>query len=424
MKRAIKDLARFADSRLFKELSEGIPLIVQNARNLDEAARSLCQQGDYRASEVMRGIAEEEAAKVLILIDMVRCPTESGKRAATAQYFYSHVAKRIYAMTCCYPNIASFKELSEFVVSECEPYYLEGPNSVDWIFWNSIAAEREQSLYVDYVQDVTDEAGEFNWRVPITFPGSPYRTPECVKLAQAFLDVGAVSPDGLTVIADLWRGFRPAPETSRPKLRALIVYTLNHLAKAGLNSADGASQNAIVTSWPFPLWPLTIQEPRGKQVDLLRDLRQRRARTIDWIEETESQRSPPPEISRPKVQELSDAYVAWEREVDARHSVRTTGMKGLHFRTDIEKDLELPSYKHLESKFLLLTEEKRAALMALAWFTRGTVANWPTNYERAISQVASTNIDYQIGLGRDWLAGLDRWEQKPLPFRAAQYYRP
>ena len=424
MKRAIRDLACFPDNRLLKELSEGIPLIIRNARSLEETARSLYQLGDYRASEVMRGFAEEEAAKVLILLDIVRCPVDSGKRAATAQYFYSHVAKRIYAMTCWYPSIASFKELSEFVVSECEPYYLEGPNSVDWIFWNSIAAERQHSLYVDYVQDVTEESGEFSWRAPIASPGSPYLTPECVSLAQALLDVGAVSPDGLAIIADLWRAFTPAPETSRPKLRRLIANTLDNLTKAGLNSAGDHSMNVIVTSWSFPLWPLTIQEPGGKHEALLEELRSRRARTVDWIEETESKRNPPPAISRSKVQELSDAYMAWEREVDERHGIRTTSGGGLRFRTDIEKDFQLPSYKILESKFQTLTQEERAALMALAWFTRGSVANWPGNYERAKKQVAATDIDYQIALGRDWLPGLNRWKQKPQPFKAGQWYRP
>ena len=46
MKRAIRDLARFPDSTFLKELSQGIPLIRQNARNLEETARNLCQQGD------------------------------------------------------------------------------------------------------------------------------------------------------------------------------------------------------------------------------------------------------------------------------------------------------------------------------------------------------------------------------------------
>ena len=64
MKRAVGDFASFSDERLFGELAEGIPLIEENAVGLDETARRLHQEEEYRVSEVIRGFAEEEAAKV------------------------------------------------------------------------------------------------------------------------------------------------------------------------------------------------------------------------------------------------------------------------------------------------------------------------------------------------------------------------
>ena len=102
MKRAAQELATFRDERLFKELSEGIALVVDNALKLDDAARCLHQGDNYRASAIMRGNAEEEAAKVQILIDLVRCPRAFQGRSRVAKRFYGHVAKRIYAMTCDY----------------------------------------------------------------------------------------------------------------------------------------------------------------------------------------------------------------------------------------------------------------------------------------------------------------------------------
>ena len=70
----VVDLANFADERMFAEMSEGIPLIVKSAEELDEAGRQLFVAGEFRASEIVKGLAEEEAAKVLILLDSVRCP--------------------------------------------------------------------------------------------------------------------------------------------------------------------------------------------------------------------------------------------------------------------------------------------------------------------------------------------------------------
>lgn len=190
MRRAIVDLARLADAPLFEELSEGMPLIVNNAVSLDATAHRLYLDKEIRASEFMGGFAEEEAAKFLFLVDFIRCPRESGHRERTLERLYDHVKKRVYAMTCSYPNIASFRELSELVESECRSYYLDGPNWVDWIFSNSIAAEREQSLYVDYMQDITAEPGEYHWRAPLEspLPSSPYETPDCVGLCRALSD--------------------------------------------------------------------------------------------------------------------------------------------------------------------------------------------------------------------------------------------
>ena len=80
MKRAILDLEQLSDNALFETLSQGMSLIVENATGFDETARRLYGDSDLRASEVMRSFAEEEAAKVLILIDYVRCPRSSEQR--------------------------------------------------------------------------------------------------------------------------------------------------------------------------------------------------------------------------------------------------------------------------------------------------------------------------------------------------------
>ena len=125
VRRSILNLEQLSDIALYEALSEGTPLIVDNATNLDETARRLYRDEEYRASEVMRGFAEEEAAKVLILIDYVRCPRSWKQRSQVLKRFYGHVAKRIHAMACDFPRIASFKELSNLVESECRPWYLE-----------------------------------------------------------------------------------------------------------------------------------------------------------------------------------------------------------------------------------------------------------------------------------------------------------
>ena len=428
MRRAINHLEQLADDRLFAELSEGMPLIVDNAVSLDRTAYRLFEDGEFRASEVMRGFAEEEAAKFLILMDYVRCPRNSEHRAQVLKRFYGHVAKRVHAMACSYERIASFAELSDFVEDKCRPLYLDGPNGIDWIFPNAIAAEREQSLYVDYVQDITDPSGDRFWTPPpASSPrSSQYATPDSVGLCQALLRVGAASAAGLAEIADIWRGFVPEPNTDREQLGKLILHTLERLLNDGDGGhfADDPTVDFIVSHWPFPMWPLAMKEPHLPDRDLEQSLHEVRQGRIEWIEETESKRDPKPAICRSRVEELNAAYVVWKCEADARAASGTAGENnGLPIRTskDLAKDLELPSYLHLRDMFRSLTENERTALLALGWYAKETVANWPGIHERAAKLVSNYNERYQIGCAHYWLDGLKRWEEKPREFQAGRW---
>lgn len=426
MKRAIADLAGFSDDRVFKEVAEGVARITENATSLDESAARLHQGADFRASGIMQGFAEEEAAKVLILIDFIRCPAIPKWRKQTLKHYYGHVAKRIYAMACTYPRIATFDELCKFVKEESRPVYLDGPNWVDWIFPNSVSWERQQALYVDYVRDITEESGEHWWTTPYTpdSVGLEYETPDCIKLSWALSKVGASSPDGLVEIARIWRDYEPEPETDRGDLRSLITYTMMQLAGRGLGTGDEAISRFIVSSWPFPLWSVTIKEPRLN--DDVTKLRKEREHTIRWIEETEAERKPPPAISRSEVETLHNAYARWERErVELAARTKVDGDSRFRFHTSEEMDkwFELPSYVWLEELFRALNEEERTALLALGWYARETVADWPKIYETAKRRASTLGENYQMGLAHDWLAGLKRWEGEPRRFRAGERRR-
>ena len=423
VRHAIRKLEQLSDIDLFETLSEGMPLIVDNATSLDETARRLCRDGEFRASEVMRGFAEEEAAKVLILIDYVRCPSESGRKAQVLSRFYGHVAKRIHAMASEYPRIASFGELSELVERECRPWYLDGPNDIDWIFRNSISAKRDRDLYVDYVQDVTDAAGACFWIAPAPSDDfrSQYPASDCVMLVQCLSRAGAVSAGGLVEIADVWRGFAPDPYTDREELHCLILETLDRFARL-CGAVDEADARFIVDHWPFPLWPLTIGEPRRYDGDL-DGLREEREFTIEWIMETEAKRDPAPAISRSKVEKLNAAYTAWQGHIHACKPRQAESQhNGFVFRP-AEDFSGLPSYLALQDMFRDLTGDERAALLALGWFAREHVADWPRNYERAVKAEPTTDENYQIGCACYWLAGLERWEEKPRPFQAGRLRR-
>ena len=64
-----------------------------------------------------------------------------------------------------------------------------------------------------------------------------------------------------------------------------------------------------------------------------------------------------------------------------------------------------------------LTGDEREALLALGWFAREYVADWPRIDERAVKAEPTTDENDQISYACYWLAGLERWEKKPRPFQ-------
>ena len=294
----VVDMANFSDERLFAEISKGIPHIVESAEELDGASQQLFAAQEFRASDVVKGLAEEEAAKVLILLDAVRSPLKSKSKAKILRGFYSHLAKRIYAEANSLPNVWSFGELADLVEHQRQPFYLDGPRGVDWIFPNAITADREQKMYVDYVRDITETKGDYSWYAPVFLPPvfESYRHPPVVGLSRALCDAGARSPDGLACVAEMWRGFRPVRDTSRTELRRLIERTLKRLGDQDNGAISPSPESLILSEWSFPLWPLTLTEkPRAQET--LAELRARRERTIEWIQKTEARRDPRPAIS-------------------------------------------------------------------------------------------------------------------------------
>lgn len=68
-----------------------------------------------------------------------------------------------------------------------------------------------------------------------------------------------------------------------------------------------------------------------------------------------------------------------------------------------------------------MSDSERTALLALAWFTRGVVADWPRVHGQAIAGYPTLDEAYQLGLGRDWMAGFARWEQGPQKFAPGRW---
>ena len=255
--RAARDLEQLSDRDFLKAVSEGLSLIVDNATRLQIAAQALLEENHAQAKKILYALAEEEAAKFLILIDAVRCPPNSRKtRSRQLGYFSEHLARGIYAKLSNAQPI-DLAELKGYVDMMRKSHFLDGPNSVDWIFRNDIIAQREDTIYVDYIE--TEDGHE--WLSPRNdeLLVSLLDVPQTLKVSRALHETGMTTPSGLEVIAKIWRPVNVHPELRWDEVEAKNRETLKELERTGLLISDNGDANAaVVGRWPFPLYTLDL----------------------------------------------------------------------------------------------------------------------------------------------------------------------
>ncbi len=271
--RAIASLNSLSDRDFFSEISEGCRHVLENSTRFLAAAEALAKDGHGRASHALRLIAEEEGTKYLIMLDAVRCdPQPASRRAKQLKRFNDHLAKGIYAKVY-HGRPATVAEVIHYVDMLRASHYLDGPNDTDWVFRNEIAQEREEALYVDFVE--TDE-GKIWWnpggvRDDEKFSRWFYQS-EVLSLIKALDKSGVATVGGLAVVADIWRASPWPLESHYETWRQTGTRTLQALADRGLLAGSDADHARILESWLFPLYDIdmslievSIEELRTRQ---------------------------------------------------------------------------------------------------------------------------------------------------------------
>lgn len=267
--KAITDLAQISDNHLFKEIAQGLNLIIENARCIENDSIFLAEQGHARGCEILRRIAEEEASKSLILLDAIRCDRKGNSTdfARQLKYFNDHLAKLIYA-DCCSFRPATFGEIRDLIEQMREKYYLDGPEGVEWIFPNAIIHKRERNMYVDYIESdcnhswVSPKPLMFVEKTNTIFCKTP---PIILELITALDNAGCTKPDALKIIASKWRPIKMSDDFPSHKRRELNCETLEDLEKNGLLQEQPQEVYAtIVNLWLFPLYSIDL---KIKEVD-------------------------------------------------------------------------------------------------------------------------------------------------------------
>jgi|SRR5664279_1770222 len=233
-------------------LAEGLPIILDSARGFWAASQEISSMP--READVLINHAEEEAAKILIVMDIVRCPQKlcPSKIGPMVRWFYDHLARLIYA------NATSWKpmhvtQLREYVDDTRKAHYLEGEFG-EYIAPNWEISSRESKLYADIE---AYEDGERGWNAPRSFSGSlPAFMPPALAVTEALSALGIFCPEGLRAVAEIWdvlefrdtQGFADSRRFTEQLLTRIVE------EKLATQAAEQVHVARIYDSWQMPMY--------------------------------------------------------------------------------------------------------------------------------------------------------------------------
>lgn len=270
-----RDLAQLSPEAFLDALATGLPLIWKNASSLWKEAEELGKLGERRGVGILNSFAEEEAAKVLLLFDVVRCPnSQSDLRGRLIGQLDSHIGKGIY-VRYYRTSPGDLTEVKRIVDSERKEFWREGEYG-EYILPNSITTSREERLYVSYIRN--DDA-TYEWsapRDPMFHFGELSRF-GVLRVAEALRNAGVFERDALRVVRDYWQKFRfediggdPLSDDLKTTIRWRQLTEINHgmlcaLAEQDLLSAEMTKEIQIVLTHEllFPLYPFDLSLNRN-----------------------------------------------------------------------------------------------------------------------------------------------------------------
>ena len=258
-------LCRLAPADRLDLIADGLPIILQSAEGFWAAATQL---GGTRESQVLQGFCEEEAAKILILIDLVRCPPSRVAQTCgqVIRTYYSHLGRLIYADAQGWKPV-NVTELRSYVDKWRRAHGLEGyAGEIIMPNWNRYA--RESAMYADIE---IHENGAPIWNQPQVFGRGAFTDePLVLRLARALDAIGVLTRAGLQAVSDTWaaRSFTGIEgyDDNRQLLRSLV----DRLHAEGLVRSHATQDliRPIWSYWQLPMYDLDFRELQVPLEDL------------------------------------------------------------------------------------------------------------------------------------------------------------
>jgi hypothetical protein len=237
-------------------IAEGLPIIAASARSFWDAGQRL-EQGS-REQNVLEGFAVEEAAKVLILMDLVRCPSKHIARRVKGivKTFYDHLSRMIYADAQGWRPV-DVTQLQTYVDQERQGHYLEGYVG-EYIVPNWKLYSRESTMYADIE---VYENGKPIWSAPRgngcsrqMFGGPPLP----LLLIEAMAALGMFTAKGVRIVHHTWQALDFIDTQHFDDRRRLFREMLEKLIASELPSDDATDDHVwqLNNHWQLPMYNL------------------------------------------------------------------------------------------------------------------------------------------------------------------------
>jgi hypothetical protein len=196
------DLLQLSRDEFRSTLADGLPLIYGNVTALWNEAQEIAALGNRRAVGILQLFAEEEAAKLMLLFDALRCPrARAPEFRRLVKGFLSHLAKGIYVRYYGL-HLGDLLEAKRIVELERQEVYREGEYR-EFIAPNSILYNREKRLYVSYMREA-DNTHRWDTPYPPDLLFGDIVPSGLIRITNALHHVGLLSEPALAVVEDHW----------------------------------------------------------------------------------------------------------------------------------------------------------------------------------------------------------------------------
>lgn len=252
-----KQLCQMNHDELISFIAEGLTTILDSANSFTVAGKLITHKCS-REVYLLENIAMEEASKILILLDVVRCPKNlrSNRLGSVIQNFYSHFARSIYDNAISWKP-TDFEMLKSYVMQSSRSHYVVDEIG-EHVLPNDANYMREANLYAD----IGSDGENLYWHSPINKDHTAeFETPKSVKLANSMMKLGLLSEQGVKLIAEAWDGTNFSCSETSSQCSDLIYQTLEYASEEGLfqESAEQDDVQCVMQGWQIPMYNIDFK---------------------------------------------------------------------------------------------------------------------------------------------------------------------